>query len=448
MVDEVWYSSSTYNFITSGVFENVNVGYGGNGIIVYMLYLSAYFYIFGVSLFTARLSSFLMGIVSILIVRKMLKVLNISEFNILLSLSFFAFSNLYLSIFKLTRPESLALVFSLCILLTTYYYLNKDYNLRFLFLLIFFSFLAINSHPNSSIIILLSFLIIFYFIIKEKKYSKLYHLFLMILGVTVSMVFLTIMIAVSNNVSINVSLSNLLSRNTVNANFVVALILKFDVTIKYFLITNRIITFVPQMFLIIAGLFFAKRNKYIFGISVFGTASLCIALLFLSPSGFPYVFPYVFIFSAFTLSLLLKKFENQKHLKRITIIFAVSVIFLNIIANLVHTKNTFDPNINSKMREINALLPDKSLIISESPFWFISPQKDIKNSKYLFKKKISLEDKDFYIINCDKFTSDFKIDSSSVAYLNTYGDNHNIDTLLKKESKIYGNIFLIKHTKR
>jgi hypothetical protein len=61
-------------------------------------------------------------------------------------------------------------------------------------------------------------------------------------------------------------------------------------------------------------------------------------------------------------------------------------------------------------------------------------------------RKISLKDKELYIVNCDKFTADFAADSNSLAFLDNNSDHRIVDTLLIKNSSVYGNIYLIKHS--
>lgn len=448
MVDESWYSNSSYNFITSGSFENVNIGFGGNGVIIFLLYLSSYFLLFGTSLFTARLSSFVMGVIAIFLVRKMLGILKAGEFNKLITLSFFAFANLYLSIFKLSRPEALALVFSLLVLITVYNYLNKNYSPKYLFLLVFLSFLSINSHPNSAVIILLSFLVILYYIIKNKNYSKLLHLVPIAAGGAISILFMIVIISINNNFSLNDSFNNLFGRNSVNNYFLEKLMSKIDVTKEYFVSTNRIITFLPQVFVVAVGLFFVKKNKNLFFISLCGLVSAGIAFIFLAPSGFIYVYPYVFIFSVPALSLLLITLDKNKILVKIVTALSVIVILVNIVAYISLTKKTLDFEINKKMSEINLLLPENSLILSEPPFWFISPEKNIKTLRYIDEKHINLIGKDFFVIDCDKFKSDSKEDPTAIMYLNKYISNYTADTLFAKSNKIYGNMYLIKYKQK
>jgi len=448
LVDEAWYANPSYNFVISHSFNNTNVGFGGNGLIVFSIYLSTYFYIFGASLFTARLSSFFLGLISILIVRKLLKIFNASEFNIFLSLSFFIFANLYLSIFKIARPEALAFTLSLCLLLSLYYYLKRNYSTKFLLLLIFISFLALNSHPNSTIIILLTFIIILYFIIKNSEYKKIYHLVLLTTGVAFSSFFLIFIISLNNNVSLNDSLLTVMQRSSATSSFLENLISKINVTFDYFILSTRIITFLPQILLMAAGLFYFKNYKFLFGFSLCGIVSLSIAFIFISSIAFIYIYPYVFVFSVFVLSLLLGAVEERKLIKKIILVFVISVISLNIIAYITLTKKTYDPEINKKKKEINSLLPQNSTIISGPAFWFISPAKDIKAWEYFKDIDELKKNKNFYIINCDKFSNDNLSDKNSIAQFNLINSSYNADTLLSKNSNIYGNIYLIKFTNK
>lgn len=446
MVDEAWYSNPAYNFIISNSFSNTNIGFGGNGLMPFSIYLSSYFYIFGISLFAVRLSSFILGLITLLIFRKILKILDVKEFYCFITLSFFIFSNFILSVFKHARPEALTFTLSLCLLLTLFYYLKKNFSIKLLLLLILLSFLAINSHPYGSIIVLLSFLIISYFIIIKSEYSKIFHLVFYAIGAVFSLFFIVWMSSLCNSISLSESLSIILQRNTADTTFWRNLILKFVVTSEYFITSNRIITFIPQMLLIITGLFFLKKNKSLFALSLCGIISLIIPFLFFSPSGFIYIYSYVFIFPVLILAVLLQTMETNELYKKVIVILTAIVVLLNIVAYVALTKKTFDPGINKKMKEISSLLPDGSLVISEPPFWFVSPQKNIKTAKYLKSKNILLNDKDFYVINCDKFKSEFVADSNSLAFMNTYNELHKVDTLLIKQSNLYGNICLIKHS--
>jgi len=446
LTDEAWYSNSAYNFILSFSFENTNIGYGGNGVLVFLLYLSSFFFTFGVTLFAARLSSFVMGIISVFLIRKVMKIIEVSELISLLTHSFFIFSNLYLSIFKIGRPEALAVMLSLGILLASYNYIAKNFELKHLSVLVVLIFLSINAHPNSSIIILLSFLVILFYVIKNKKYNKIFHLAIIVLVVALSVYLMISVISLNNKIGINESMTDLVDRNAVNKGFFFQLLSKFNVTIEYFIFSNRIITFIPHILLIITGLFMKKKNKTIFGLSICGMLSLGIAFLFLSPPGFIYVYPYVFLFPVIILSVMLKTYSLKSLTGKIISVFVIIVVLLNLAAYITLTKKTYDANIGLKMKEIAALIPENAITVSEPPFWFISPEKNFKTARYFKDRKIDLKDKEFYIINCDKFTSEISADSSSLAYLDSYNSFRKIDTLLIKNSNIYGNIYLIRHS--
>jgi len=446
LTDEAWYSNSAYNFIISSSFENTNIGYGGNGVVVFLLYLSSFFSVFGTSLFSARLSSFVAGIISVFIVRKVLKISGVGERTGFLVLSFFIFANLYLSIFKIGRPEALAVMLSLNILLITYYYILKNFELKYLALLVILIFLSINAHPNSSIIILLVFLIILFYIIRDKKYNKIFHLLVIIISVAVSVYVMISVISLNNKIGINESMTDLVDRNAVNTGFIDQLFSKFKVTVEYFIFSNRIITFLPHLLLIFTGLFMKNRNKAVFGLSICGLVSLGIAFLFLSPPGFIYVYPYVFLFPVFILSFLLKTYTPKSIIGKAISSLVIIVVLLNIAAYIMLTKKTYDVNIGTKMKEVSALLPDKATVVSEPPFWFIAPEKNFKTARYFKDRKIDLKDKEFYVINCDKFANEYFSDSSSLTFLDSYSSFRKIDTLLIKNSIIYGNIYLIKHS--
>jgi hypothetical protein len=253
-------------------------------------------------------------------------------------------------------------------------------------------------------------------------------------------------ISMGNKIGISDSMNDLIDRNAVNSGFFTQLISKFKVSIEYFVSSNRLITFLPQVLLIFSGLFMWNKNKTMFGLSLCGLASLGIAFLFLSPPGFIYVYPYVFIFSVLVLSALLNAIESNKLMNKVISGLIIIIVVLNVAGYIALTKKTLYTGISTKMKEISSLIPDNSIIISEPPFWFLSPEKNFKTVRYFKDRKISLKDKELYIVNCDKFTADFAADSNSLAFLDNNSDHRIVDTLLIKNSSVYGNIYLIKHS--
>jgi hypothetical protein len=447
LVDEAWYANPSYNFIISHSFTNTNIGFGGNGLIVFSFYLSAYFYLLGASLFSARLSSFILGLISIAIFRKILKIFNVNEFNKLITLSLFIFTNLYLSIFKLARPEALAFNLSLCLLITLYYYITKNYNIKYLLLLIILSFLSINSHPFSLVIVLLPFFVITYFIFKNSQYSKFYHLGLLSAGLVISSFFLILETSINNNISLFEAITVLLQRSSTSHTFFESLIAKFRAIFDYFIFSNRIVTFLPQVIILIIGLFFFRKNIRIFELSLCGFIGLVLALLFIAPNGFIYIFIYIFIFSFLIFSLILEIID-KKFLKRLVLASALIVIFSNILAYIVLTKKTYDSEINTTKEQINLLLPQNELIISKPPFWFISPGKNIKAWEYYNDIKELMNRKYIYAIDCDKFRKEQKVGIVAISDLDSLVGSFDKDTLISKGSNIYGNIYLFRYTNK
>ncbi|HWQ82607.1 MAG TPA: hypothetical protein VN514_10085 [Ignavibacteria bacterium] len=441
LTDESFYSNPAYNFIHGHSFINTNIGYGGNGLITYTLYLSSFFLILGTSLFTARLSSVILGIISIFILRKMFKILEASEFNVLLSLSFFILSNNYLSVFKFARPEALTITLCLLLLLSLYYYIRNGYSTKYLFIILLLTFAITNSHPFGSLIITAAGIIILFFIIKERRYVKIYHPALLVIGYVLSLLFVVFLISVSNGISFGESLLIVSDRSSSDS-FTARLIEKIKITIDYYVLSNRIVTFLPHIFMLTAGLFFARRNRNVFYLTLLGFLTIITAYVTLSSSMFSNTFVYFFIFSTIALPLMLGSIKSNKYIYNSVVVFIALTVILNIAAYSVLTYKSFDPSIGRKNKEIVSLIPNGAKIISGPAFWFIDPAKEIREWGYYYRDPAQIRTDDFYLITYEIDKSEKRQLVDSIVRNNT----HTIDTLLKINSRTYGNTDLIKLT--
>jgi hypothetical protein len=438
LIDEAFYSNPSYNFIVFHNFGNTNIGFGGNASIIYSIYLSIYFFLFGVSLFTARLSAVIAGILSILVFRKLFKIAKVSEFNSLISLSFFVFANNYLTILKYARPEALTLTLSLCMLLTLYYYIKNNYGIKYLLTLMFLIFAIINCHPFGALIVILSVIIIICDIFWEKEFKRLFHPVILMIMFVFASSFVILFFAISNNMAIKDSFIFVMQRSSAES-FWSELTAKINLTINYYIISKRIVTFLPQIIIIITGLFFIKKNKNVFFVSLCGIITLFLAYSLLSSSMFVNIFIYAFIFSVLSLSLILETVKEEKFLYKTVGIFAAMVIFVNLAAFGLFTYSKYDPNINVKMKKISSLIPQNSNVITSAAFWFIEPEKVFKEWGY-YKNKKELRNNNFFVITVDYYKNE---DKETVNSIISEG-NHSPDTLMTTYSKIYGQINLIK----
>ncbi len=439
LTDESFYSNPAYNFIHGFYFINTNIGYGGNGLITYTLYLSSFFLILGTSLFTARLSSVILGIISIFILRKMFKILEASEMSVLLSLSFFILSNNYLSVFKFARPEALTITLCLLLLLSLYYYIKNGLSTKYLIIILLLTFAITNSHPFGSLIITVAGFIMLFFIIKEKRYAKIYHPALLVIGYVLSLLFVVLLISVSNGISFGESLFIVSDRSSSDS-FTVRLIEKIKVTIDYYVLSNRIITFLPHVVILTAGLFFARKNRNVFNLSLLGFLSIIIAYVTLSPTMFSNTFAYFFIFSTLALPIMLGSIKANKYIYYSAVVFIALTVILNIAAYSVLTYKSFDPSIGRKNKKIVSLIPNGAKIVSGPSFWFIDPAKEIRDWGYYYKDPAQIQTDEFYVITYETDKTEKRQLIDSIACNNT----HTIDTLLRINSKTYGKTDLIK----
>jgi len=306
-------------------------------------------------------------------------------------------------------------------------------------------FLMINSHPSSSTIIFLLFLVVPYFIYKNARYNKLYHLAILTVWGVFCVYFLLVAISFNNSMNMSDSYSILSQRSTVNSSFLRGIYLKLVSTYLYFF-TKRIITFLPQLSILLIGLFYYRKNKMVFLLSLCGIISMLFALFTISALAFQFVYVYIFLFSALALPLILEMLKDKKTIRRVAEIIVIFVVLLNIAAFAIFSRENYDPSINKKAKEICSLIPPNSTVVTAPSFWFFAPERDFKAWEYYKSRNERITEKVFYIINSDKFSEINESDGNSIVLFKYEKENYKADTLVSTYSKIYGNINLLRLT--
>ncbi|GEM_PF-5815844 len=439
LVDEAFYSNPAYNLILGKNLTNTNFGYGGNGAIVYSLYLSAFFYLFGVTLFVARFSSLILGAASLLLLSTLLKRIGARRFTVFLALSFFIFSNNYLTIYKFARPEALTVTLCIIFLIVLQGYFKNGLRARYLLFLLLLTFLIMNSHPFGSLVLALGGILILFSVIRYRQWKKIMHPFLLAAVYFLSLLFVVYLTSISNNLTFGESLYAIMDRSSASSLFS-QMIQKIEITIKYYLLTGRIITFLPLILMMALGLFFYKRDNNTFVVSLSGFITLIIAYLALSQSMFTNIYSYVFIFAALSTGLIVESLKRNKIISRLLSVFIIVVVLVNIIAFLMLTYRSYDPEIKSKAVRITSLIPNGSKTMTSGVLWFFAPERDFKAWDFYRKNPEPVSRGDFFVMTSGNSEIEEHLLLDSLLRINS----HAIDTVITEESKMFGRIDLMR----
>jgi len=170
MCDEAWYSNPAYNFSQGEWIHNTNVGSGGDANFLFPFIQGIMFTIFGYSIFLARFASVLAGLISIVILFKILKQLKLSNNAVIFGVFALVTIPIYHSVFRYARPESWAILFVLLSLLFFIKYIHSFYNKSILITGIFCA-LGFLTHPFTFSVSFAIGLMLFIHSAKNKKIS-------------------------------------------------------------------------------------------------------------------------------------------------------------------------------------------------------------------------------------------------------------------------------------
>jgi hypothetical protein len=434
--DEPWYASSAYNFSHGGWVISKLIGAGFPNFI-FPVFEGILFKILGFSFFSARLTSFLFGFFSIIILRFILQLLNIKRRTIFLVLLIFLFSPGYFFTFHIARPESAAVFFSLVSILFFIKSIKSGKNeTRNISMCSFFSGIAFLSHPYAFPVYLN--LGIYYLITysKQKKVIKVFY-FSMI-AILVFLVFLAnSYLVMRNNFQIildRTSVSNSFIYNS--GSFFVSFLSKRMLSLNGILIVTlgilpglvlwkklelRMISFAILMLLIISSFVFSS-----------------------SYSGNHYLLNYIGLFAMISIAILVG-INDKKIILFICLFYIVSYSILNIKKN--------HGNFSSKNHEISSILnskiPSGSNIYGDIRFWFMLPKTNytaIYWNRYNKPLQKTISESDWILV-CNEFAyNDITCYNKILQTINEY--NIKVDTVLNIPTKQYGTLVVYKVFKR
>ncbi|MBN1225805.1 MAG: glycosyltransferase family 39 protein, partial [Deltaproteobacteria bacterium] len=277
-VDEPWYASTAYNFLQGKGMVDV-VGQS-NWISLYPMLMSGFFMIFGATLFSARLFSILGGLIALVGFILILKNFQIKEKYLCWGALIFIFSNVNYIIFRTVRPEGWTVTFIVWGLYFLIQALQKNKLIHY-----FFSGFMITSaflcHPNAALYIFGFALVVLIFALHKKKHSN-FLAFLLGSGIIILALF-SIIIFVKNQ-NLFDFFGRWLHRTSVKGAGITPIFQNFYSFYKsYTLGFKRLFIFIFEIGVLILGLSFFKRNKYIFIISSLGLGYFILAIFFLKP---------------------------------------------------------------------------------------------------------------------------------------------------------------------
>ena len=431
MVDESWYANTAWNYsIGNSTINTVPGGGGGDDLFLYTVLLGTIFQIFGTSLAIGRLFSVFCGLFSLIGYFKILKILDIkNNIIVFVCVLMFIFSNVNYVIFRSVRPESLVVLLAIW----SIYFLikgHKNNNINFLFTSLLSS-MAFLCHPHGLLYVFLFGLLLSIYSYKNNNMMSICYY---IIGLVPAFILFFTYILFIKDVSLLTFFDSWINRLSVDeSNFIYS---QFN-NIKSFISTyclgfKRLYIFIFEIGTLIVGLFFYKKDKYIFIASLIGILYFFISLVVLYPFSTRH-FSEVLIFSLIVFGLLMNFYNNKIYYKKLLIIGLIYLVN-NITGDFyVIFKNYNNTSYNLIDREIDSIIPNKNKVLSLLNFWFPLKNNESYNSysrlldsKYkdidtLIKsgeiKYIVISD---YMINSGTSTSGRKADSNVIDQLSKY----------------------------
>ena len=403
-VDEPWYASTSYNFSQGKGLVNDSAGFGGGEInFLYTILMGTFFKIVGTSLLSGRLFSILGGLIGLVGLVYILRELRVKYVFIFFAGLLYIFSNVNYIIFRTIRPEG----WTVALIIWGFYFLirgiksNRVSDYLWSGLITSCSFLC---HPNAAFYVFLFALITGILSIKHKRFSFLFYYLFGCIPVYASLLLYVAFFIEEDIISFFASWSG---RTQLSSRTFFASVTKNLATFLtlYTLGIKRLLIFIFEMGILMIGLFYLKKEKFIFLISATGLAYFLLAILFLKPYS-TRGFGAVLIFSFLTYALLLN-IPQQTSRKTHIVLTIVGIIYLvnNVAGDLIVINRDYRNTPYSYIENrIDQIVPDKVPVLTLMNFWFPLKNNDNYNSYTKWDKK--------------KYTGlDHLLDSGAVEYV-------------------------------
>ena len=387
MVDEPWYANTAWNFsIGNGFINTVPGSQGGDDLFLFTFLIGIAFKLFGTSLFTARMVSVMGGLVGFIGFVQILKMLKIkSKFVVFISGLLFIFSNVSYIIFRSVRPESWIVALGIWALyfLIKGYRTNKEINYYFSGLLSSAAFLC---HPHGSLYILLFGVIVLLYCYNTKRIRALSYYILGIAPIAIILFFYIFTVRQETLIEFFGSWTHRIA--TEQDNFIYSQMSNLITFFRtYTLGLKRIFILLFELVVLLYGLFFFKKNKYVFMLSTLGLSYFIIAMIFLNPFSTRH-FGEVLIFSFVTFALLLD--YHKVHPKFYKFFAVVGLLYLsnNIAGNLyVMWRDHNNTSYSTIEKKLDQIVPDNTSVLTLLSFWFPLKNNDNYNDYTRWKRK-------------------------------------------------------------
>jgi len=366
-VDEPWYSNVGHNFSIGNGLVNTHVGSGGGErFFLFSIMLGAAFKFLGTSITVARFVSVLGGLTALIAFLCILRTLKLKNITVLIAGVLFIFSNVFYIIFRTVRPESWVVAFGLWSLYFLLVALEKKSNRHF-FCCSLLATLSALCHPNGA-------LYVFFFgiisLIDTIKYRKAGYLSFFILGcVPVTLVFLANTIFFRPE-TFSEFFAVISSRTYAGGGSSGTLDAVFRFFASYSLGIKRLFIVLIEICILVCGLFFYKRSRNLFIVSILGISFLTIGLLLLRPFVTRH-FGEVLVFSMVAMAIVLDFSLDHSLASTLAAVLALG-FFLNNLAGEVYVlyKQGGNTSYAALDEEIDEAVPDDTTVLTLHTLWF------------------------------------------------------------------------------
>lgn len=423
-VDEPWYANTAYNYsIGNGLVNTVPGKQGGDDLFMYTFLLGSFYKFVGASLYTSRLFSVLVGLVSLLGLILVLKKLNLSVNKVFFISLLFIFSNVTYIVFRTVRPEAMVLGF----LIWAFYFLllgeNSGKWVHFLVsgLLISFSLLC---HPNGALLV---FLFLSYLIYKSAKNRRYPLLLGFLLGGAIAFLILLYQVTIIKEMNFFEFLRELTTQEkrfnrsslSSDSSFLNFFTLGFEYIKNwvedYMLGFKRLFILIFEFGILFYGLSFYRKNKLIFQISAAGILYFVLSNMVFHPFILR-AFGNVLFFSLITLGLILSEFElkpNKKKVRLFILVLGMLYLLNNIAGDAFIIKRDYKKTQYSNIeKELDESIPDDKVVLSLFNFWFAFKNNEMyadytswKIRNYRSLEEFIASDKADYVVISDYMTT-------------------------------------------
>lgn len=386
-VDEPWYASTSYNFSQGKGLVNDSAGSGGGTTaFLYTMLMGIFFKIFGTSLVSGRLFSVLGGLIGLIGVIYILKELHVRNLLVFFAGLLYISSNVNYIIFRTIRPEG----WVVALIIWGFYFLIRGIKYSSTIdylcsgLVTSCSFLC---HPNAAFCVFLFGVVTVILSINRKKFSFFFYYLFGCLPVYASLVLYIVFFLEQDIITV---FANWSGRTHLSSHSFLASAIQNLATFSriYTLGVKRLLIFIFEIGILVIGLFYFKKEKFIFLTSALGLAFFISAILFLKPF-FPRGFGAVLIFSFLTYALMLNiSHHTSRKIQRVLTIVGIIYLLNNLAGNLYVINRDYRSTPYSYIeKRIDEIVPDKVPVLTVMNFWFPLKNNDNYNSFTIWHKK-------------------------------------------------------------